>query len=91
MHPLPENVAWEDYLQSVKQITNEAYPAAYEVVIDGVIQYTVTQRYRKFILENADGSQVNLPFHYTPEGTPAMRNTSVNTFLCITKEIPCYL
>lgn len=62
MHPLPENVAWEDYLQSVKQITNEAYPAAYEVVIDGVIQYTVTQRYRKFILENADGSQVNLPF-----------------------------
>jgi hypothetical protein len=68
MHPLPENVAWEDYLQSVKQITNEAYPAAYEVVIDGVIQYTVTQRYRKFILENADGSQVNLPFHYTPEG-----------------------
>ena len=42
MHPLPENVAWEDYLQSVKQITNEAYPAAYEVVIDGVIQYTVT-------------------------------------------------
>ena len=55
-------------MQSVKQITNEAYPAAYEVVIDGVIQYTVTQRYRKFILENADGSQVNLPFHYTPEG-----------------------
>lgn len=38
------------------------------MVIDGVIQYTVTQRYRKFILENADGSQVNLPFHYTPEG-----------------------
>lgn len=68
MHPLPENTVWKDYLTAIKSVTNSAYPALYEVVIDGQVQYTVTQRYRNFILENADGSQINLPFHYTTEG-----------------------
>lgn len=68
MHPLPENTVWKDYLTTIKSITSSAYPALYEVVIDGKVQYTVTQRYRNFILENADGSQINLPFHYTTEG-----------------------
>lgn len=68
MRPLPTGTNWTTYLQSIKQITKEAYPAAYEVSIDNQLMYKVTQRYRKFILSNADGTQVELPFHYTPEG-----------------------
>lgn len=68
MRPLPAGTNWKDYLQSIKKITSEAYPAAYNVTIDNQLLYKVTQRYRKFILTNADGSKVDLPFHYTPEG-----------------------
>lgn len=79
MHPLAEGVAWIDYLTGIKKITSEAYPALYEVVINDQVQYTVTQRYHNFILENADGSQVNLPFHYTQEGISFNESLSLST------------
>lgn len=79
MRPLPAGTNWKDYLQSIKQITSEAYPAAYEVSIDQQVMYKVTQRYRKFILTNTDGSTVNLPFHYTPEGISFSEDLSLST------------
>lgn len=79
MRPLPAGTNWANYLQSIKQITREAYPAAYEVNIDNQLMYKVIQRYRKFILTNADGSTVELPFHYTPEGIRFSEDLSLAT------------
>jgi len=79
MHPLKAEANWIDYLQSIKRITSEAYPAAYEVSIEDQMMYKVTQRYRKFILTNADGSKVDLPFHYTTEGICFSQDLALST------------
>lgn len=68
MTPIPENEEWIQYLGTIKEITKSAYPALYDVKVGGETQYTVTQEYHMFILENKDGSQKNLPFVYTAKG-----------------------
>lgn len=68
MTPLPENEEWAHYMGTVKQIAKEAYPALYDVKVGENVEYTVTQRYHKFVLVNKDGSEKDLPFVYTVEG-----------------------
>lgn len=79
MHPVPANKTWDEYLTSVKNIPQLAYPAAYDVLIGGVPQYSVMQKYHKFILVNDDGSQQALPFIYTTEGISFYEPLSIGT------------
>ena len=68
MTPIPEGEKWTDYLGKIKNVRDEAYVASYDVIVGSDVHYTITQRYRKFILANADGSQEELPFIYTTDG-----------------------
>lgn len=68
MTPIPAGTSWSTYLGLVKDITAQAYPAVYDVYVDGNVKYSVTQKHHTFILENVDGSQQSLPFAYTTEG-----------------------
>ncbi|MDO4163625.1 MAG: DUF4302 domain-containing protein [Bacteroides sp.] len=79
MKPVPTGLTWTEYLGSVKSVTSEAYPAAYDVLVNDVLQYSVVQKYRKFILVNSDGSQLALPFVYTTTGIKFYEPLSVGT------------
>lgn len=68
MTPLPEGKVWKQYLDEVKAVSEQSYPAMYDVKVNGDIKYKVTRKYHKFILTNADGSSVDLPFVYTEDG-----------------------
>lgn len=68
MTPMPESKTWKQYLDEVKAVSEQSYPAMYDVKVNGDIKYKVTRKYHKFILTNADGSSVDLPFVYTEDG-----------------------
>jgi hypothetical protein len=80
MTPIPDNTSWNEYISSVKYLRSQAYPAAYDVLVDGIKKYTVIQKHRKFILVNSDGSSLELPFIYTPTGISLYENVSISGY-----------
>jgi hypothetical protein len=77
MTPVPSGSSWKSYLSSIKSLRADAFQASYDVVVNGVSKYSITQRYRKFILVNSDGSSLELPFVYTPNGISLYENVSI--------------
>lgn len=68
MTPLPEDKTWKEYLDEVKAMSKEAYPALYDVKVGAEKKYDVKQLYHKFVLTHEDGTQEDLPFVYTTDG-----------------------
>lgn len=68
MTPLSSSQTWVEYLTAVRLTARKAYPAAYDVKIGGEVAYTVRQYLHLFTLVNLDGSEVGMPFVYTPDG-----------------------
>ena len=68
MYPVPDNITWVEYLKQIQEVERQAFPASYDVQVNGKTAYAISQQHRLFTITHEDGSQEYHPFIYTPEG-----------------------
>jgi hypothetical protein len=68
MTPLPDNLTWDDYVQSIKAMEDEVIVPAYRMTVDGrEISIQKSAGFRVFLLRTGN-TTISAPFIVTPTG-----------------------